>query len=115
MTSEASDAPVESILDPNSQTGWRAAPPAMQLIRITFDAPKTIRRIQLAFRELRLERTHEFTLHWSTAPERDRTEIVRQRWTFSPQGSTWEFEDYRVNLTEALVVELTINPHISCL
>lgn len=112
VTSEAPDAPVESILDPNSRTGWRAAVPGIQLIRITFDAPKTIRRIQLAFEEPQLQRTQEFTLHWSTAAGRDRNEIVRQQWTFSPQGSTSEFEDYRVNLTGALIVELTINPDI---
>lgn len=113
VTSEASDAPVESILDPNNQTGWRAGTTGIQLIRITFDAPKTIRRIQLAFQELQFERTQEFTLHGSTAPGRNRIEIVRQQWTFSPQGSISEFEDYRVTLKDALIVELTINPDIS--
>ncbi|HEX6823172.1 MAG TPA: hypothetical protein VF123_14035 [Candidatus Sulfotelmatobacter sp.] len=113
VTSEAPDAPVESILDPNNHTGWRAGTTGTQLIRITFDAPKTIRRIQLAFGEQQLERTQEFTLNWSTGPGDNRTEIVRQQWTFSPQGSTSEFEDYRVNLKDVLIVELTINPDIS--
>ncbi|MGI8958450.1 MAG: carbohydrate-binding protein [Bryobacteraceae bacterium] len=110
MTSELPDAPVESVFGPNSETGWRRQ---SKVSSSFLNERKTIRRIQLGFREQHSERTQEFTLHWPRSIDGERTEIVPQQWTFSPQGSTREDEDYRVNLTGALVLELTINPNIS--
>jgi hypothetical protein len=37
-------------------------------------------------------------------------EVNRQQWTFSPQGSTEEVEDYRVTLDDVVVLELAIIP-----
>jgi hypothetical protein len=111
VTSETEEAPVESVFDPDSETGWRAGDSGLQVIRITFGEPKTVRRIQLEFRESQFERTQEFTIH-STAAGGERTEVIRQQWTFSPQGSTQEVEDYRLNLTDVSMVELTINPDL---
>jgi hypothetical protein len=39
--------------------------------------------------------------------------VVRQQWTFSPQGSTQEVEDYRVTLDDVVVLELAIIPDVS--
>jgi hypothetical protein len=39
-------------------------------------------------------------------------EIVRQQWNFSPDGSTSETEDYRVDLHGVSVMELNINPDV---
>src|SRR5438445_376446 len=102
VTSEANDAPVESILAPDNKTGWRAGTSGVQLIRITFNEPKTIRRIQLEFKESQHERTQEFTLHCVTSTGSQRREVIRQQWTFSPQGSTQEVEDYQFNLNDVL-------------
>ena len=112
VTSETEGAPVESVFDSSSQTGWRAGTSGLQVIRITFGEPKTIRRIQLEFTESRLERTQEFTLH-ATSVRGERTEVIRQQWTFSPQGSTQEVEDYRLSLNNISIVELTINPDLN--
>ena len=38
---------------------------------------------------------------------------VHQQWTFSPQGSTEEVEDYRVTLDDVVVLELAIIPDIN--
>jgi hypothetical protein len=38
--------------------------------------------------------------------------VTRQQWTFSPQGSTEEVEDYRVTLDDVVVLELAITPDI---
>jgi hypothetical protein len=111
VTSEAKEAPVESVFDPNSETGWRAGNAGLQVVQITLSEPKTIRRIQLEFRESQFERTQEFTLH-ATAAGGERTEVIRQQWTFSPKGSTQEVEDYRLNLNDISIVELTINPDL---
>jgi hypothetical protein len=112
VTSEAEGASVESVFDLESEMGWRAENSGLQVIRITFGEPKTIRRIQLEFRESQFERTQEFTLH-ATAAGGERTELIRQQWTFSPQGSTQEVEDYRLNLNNISMVELTINPDLN--
>ena len=39
-------------------------------------------------------------------------EIVGPQWTFSPQGSTHETENYHVDLPAVTVLELTIIPDI---
>jgi hypothetical protein len=39
--------------------------------------------------------------------------VTRQRWTFSPPGSTEEVEDYRVTLDDLVVLELAITPDAS--
>lgn len=93
--------------------GWRAAEPGEQRVRIIFDAPTTVRLIQLQFVENETARTQEFVLRWSTKPSGDLSEIVRQQWTFSPNGSTQENEDYAVSLTALRVLELAIKPEIS--
>jgi hypothetical protein len=112
VTSEADDAPVENVLYPDRETGWRAGEPGPQIIQITFNGPTNIRRIQLVFRERQLARTQEFTLRYSIAGGKPR-EMIRQQWTFSPQGSTEEVEDYRVTLDDVVVLELAIIPDIS--
>ena len=43
----------------------------------------------------------------------ERREVIRQQWTFSPQGATEEVEDYSVTLDDAVVLEFAINPDIS--
>jgi hypothetical protein len=112
VTSEADDAPVENVLYPDRETGWRAGKPGPQIIQITFGRPTNIRHIQLAFRESQLARTQEFTLSCTVAGA-ERKEVIRQQWTFSPQGTTEEVEDYCVTLDDAVVLELAINPDIS--
>ena len=111
VTSEAADAPVENVVDPDCESSWRAAEPGPQIIRITFSGPTRIRRIQIAFRESQIARTQQFTLRCTIAGG-ESGEIIRQQWTFSPQGSTEEIEDYGVTLDDVVVLELTIVPDI---
>ena len=40
-------------------------------------------------------------------------EIVRQQWSFSPQGSTSEIEDYQVSLDNVSVLELEGKPDLT--
>jgi hypothetical protein len=40
-------------------------------------------------------------------------EIVRQQWNFSPPHTTTEVEEYRVELSDVSVLELTITPDIA--
>jgi hypothetical protein len=112
VTSENPDFPIESALIPGRGTGWRAAGPGTQTIRLLFDEPRRISRIRLHFAESGAARTQEFVLRWMTDGASAR-EVVRQQWTFSPDGSTHETEDYRADLSGVRVLELSITPDIS--
>jgi hypothetical protein len=109
VTSDDPSFPVESalVLESGGQ-GWRAAEPGEQL-----DAPTAVHRIRLEFVETETARTQEFVLRWAAKRNEPFREIVRQQWTFSPNGSTREIEDYQVNLAELGVLELAIKPEIS--
>jgi len=62
MTSQSAEHPIESALVHNRGSGWRAAQPGKQTIRIIFDKPVSLGRIFLRFEEEEQERTQEFVL-----------------------------------------------------
>ena len=113
ITSEDAAHPIESALLPGASSGWRAAGPGRQTIRILFAHPQRLRRIWLSFVETGTERTQEYVLRWSPDGGQSFREIVRQQWNFSPQGATSETEDYRVDLPALTVLELSIIPDTS--
>jgi len=114
VTSEDRNFPIESAVVPVREgSGWRAAEQGEQLIRIILNAPTPLRRIRLHFGETDAARTQEFVLRWSDRRGGPFREIVRQQWTFSPQGSTSEVEDYQVNLAQVAVLELALKPHLT--
>ena len=84
-----------------------------QQIRIVFDQPVSLHRIQLRFHEAESERTQEFTLRWRSASGGPASEIVRQQWNFSPSGSSTEVEDYGVDLKDVGILELSIRPDLT--
>ena len=110
ISSEDPEHPIESALVPGHDTGWRAAAPGRQVIRLLFSPPQKVARIQLHFEEKSVVRTQEYALRWS--PERGQPcrEIVRQQWNFSPSGATVEIEDHQVDLPSVAVLELIIDP-----
>jgi hypothetical protein len=112
ITSEDPAHPIESALLPGGTSGWRAAGPGKQTIRLLFAHPQRLRRIWLNFVEPRTERTQEYVLRWSADGGQSFREIVRQQWNFSPQGATSETEDHHVELPAVTVFELTIIPDI---
>ena len=113
LTSEDLEHPIESALLPQGGSGWRAAEPGKQTIRLVFATPQQLRRIWLVFAESAIERTQEYVLRWSSHGGRSFYEIVRQQWNFSPHGATHETEDYRVELSGVAVLELIIIPDTS--
>jgi hypothetical protein len=112
VTSEDPNFPIESALIGREGPGWRAAERGKQVIRIVFDNPRPLRRIRLDFSETESQRTQEFTLRWSRVSG-PFMEIVRQQWSFSPQGSTSEVEDYQVGLDGVSVLELALKPDLT--
>ena len=116
VTSEDPSHPVEAALlrgADGSGGGWRAAEPGEQTIRLVFDSPQRLRRIRVSFSESSAGRTQEFVLRWAPDPAAPMRDVVRQQWTFSPWGATREVEDYRVELHEVGVLELSIAPEVS--
>lgn len=112
VTSEDPNFPIESVFDSGGGSGWRASEQGEQRIRIIFDEPKSLRRMQLRFHEIELQRTQEFTISWSSAAGGPSKEIVRQQFNFSPGGSTTELEDYTVDLDDVSVLELALKPDL---
>ena len=112
VTSEDPNFPIEYAFGSTDGPGWRASKGGEQQIRIIFDKPASINRIELRFHEVDCERTQEFILRWSSESGGSSTEIVRQQWNFSPTGSTTEIEHYLVDLDAVSVLELTIRPDL---
>src|SRR5271156_3600043 len=83
------------------------------LIRIIFDKPRRLRRIRLEFAETEIERTQEFTLRCSVESVEPLRDIARQKWSFSPHGSTSEVEDYRVDLNSVCLLELALKSDLT--
>jgi hypothetical protein len=113
ITSEDAAHPIESALLPGRPSGWRAAGPGEQTIRLRFAHPQRLRRIWLNFVEPLTERTQEYVLRWSPDGGQSFRDIVRQQWNFSPQGATSETEDHHVELPAVTVLELSIIPDTS--
>jgi hypothetical protein len=108
ISSEDDQFPIEHALGRKVTTGWRAAETGPQLIRLHFDEPLNIKRLQLHFVDRASERSQEFAVYAGSGS--DLQEIVRQQWTFSPNGSTEEVEDYTVSLSGITTLELKIDP-----
>ena len=113
LTSEDKKYPIESAFVFEEGQGWRAAESGAQTIRLIFDEPQRIKRIQLIFEEEETSRTQEFALQWSADGGNSFKGIVRQQWNFSPPESKRETEEYRVELLNATVIELSIVPDIN--
>ncbi|MGP0591394.1 carbohydrate-binding protein [Nitrospira sp. T9] len=113
ITSEDAAYPIEAALVPGGTSGWRAAGPGKQTIRLLFATPQPLRRIWLNFLETRIGRTQEYVLRWSSDGGQSFREIVRQQWNFSPDGATSQTEDHHVELPAVTVLELSIIPDTS--
>jgi hypothetical protein len=113
VSSEDKNYPIESAFVSGETQGWRAAVPGSQTIRLVFDQPQRLRRICLVFEENETDRTQEFVMRWSPNAGNCVKEIVRQPYNFSSPCSVREVEEYRVELSDVTLLELTINPDIA--
>jgi len=113
LTSEDPDHPVEAALSLQGGAGWRAQQPGKQTVRLLFDEPQHISRVQLVFQENERQRTQEFLLRWSRDGGVSWQEIVRQQYNFSPPDNSREVEEYAVEFHGLTLLELVIVPDIS--
>jgi len=112
VTSEEAGYPIEFALLREGRRGWRAGSGGTQIIRIIFDEPQKLKRIQLIFEDAESTRTQEFVLRWSSDTEPSLREIVRQQWNFSQPNAVRETEDYALEIPEVRTLELVIVPDI---
>ncbi len=113
LSSEAQGYPIEAALSLEAGSGRRASSPGPQVIRLHFEKPLTLRSIHLLFEKLEQARTQEFMLSWCSEEEPAYRQIVRQKYTFSPPGTTRQVEAYEVDLWGVKGFELKIIPDIS--
>lgn len=113
LTSEDAAYPIESALTASGGAGWRADSPGKQIIRLVFEEPLKITRVQLLFKEEEHARTQEFALSWKADNSETSREILRQQYNFSPPENTLEREDYKFELNALVMLEISIIPDIS--
>ena len=96
-SSEAEGHPVSHVFDEHRGPGgtqWIAGEPGDQKLILAFQQPVTIRRITLEIEEHEVHRTQELQLSVSSDGGKTYRELRRQEFNFSPDGTTWECEDW---------------------
>ena len=112
-TSEADGHPLALIFDDDRGPGagqWIAAAAGDQTVIIAFHQPQTIRRVTLEVEEREVARTQEVQLCMSNDGGKTYRELRRQEFTFSPDGATWECEDWVMAESHVTHVKLVIKP-----
>jgi F5/8 type C domain len=113
-TSEDPDHPLEHLIDRHfgrGATRWASArQDAAEHIVLEFDLSQPISRLVYEVEECWQERTQEVRVEVSTDHGRTYRQVLVQEYTFSPQGSTFQHEDLRLDLSEITHLSLTIVP-----
>src|SRR5215510_13431110 len=112
VTSESPDHPVDYLFDAEDGPGgtrWVAAVDGEQTLIVVFDAPQSIREVSLETEELHTTRTQVLTLSLSR-DGKAYEELLRQEFTFSPSGTTFERENWSVPAEGITHLRITIQP-----
>ena len=113
VTSEAAAHPVDHIFDPQRGPGasrWVAGEPGEQTLILDFDVPQALSRLRLEIEEGEVSRTQELWVSLSQDGGRTYHEVVRQEYTFSPSGTTFEREEWQVAPRKVTHVCIRIKP-----
>ena len=113
VSSEDPDHPVENAFDGRCGPGasrWVAAAPGEASLTLAFDTPQTIQRVILEIEEQALERTQALTLAVSSDGGHSYRELLRQEYTFSPSGATFEREDWAIGAAGVTHLRVAIRP-----
>lgn len=113
VTSESPDHPVDRLFDGRNGRGgtrWLASASGEQTLILAFDSPQTIRDVSLEVEELQTSRTQVLTLALSQDGGRSYREILRQEFVFSPPGTTFERESWRVPADGVTHLRVVIQP-----
>ena len=114
VTSEAIGHPVEYIFDGQQGPGstrWVAGTSGEQTLVLAFDRPQPLHEIGIEIEERDIARTQELDVSLSSDGGETFKEIVRQEYTFSPPGTSFERETWTVHTEPVTHVRLRIKPH----
>src|SRR5512145_1913367 len=113
VTSEQGDHPIDHAFDQRRGPGgtrWIADAPGEQSVTLVFDRPQPIHQVGVEVEELEVSRTQELAVSVSSDGGRTYRELVRQEFTFSPPGTTFEREDWSVVADAVTHLRLEIKP-----
>jgi len=113
VTSEQRDHPIDNAFDRRRGPGgsrWVADGPGTQTVILIFDRPQVIRTVSLEVEELSVNRTQELSVSISSNGGRTYWELVRQEFTFSPPGTSFEREVWSVAAEGVTHLRLEIKP-----
>lgn len=113
VTSEDPAHPIDHAFDARRGPGgsrWIAGEPGEQAVILAFDRPQLIRRIGVEVEEPEVGRTQELTVGVSSDGGRTYRELVRQEFTFSPPGTTFERELWAADVERVTHLRVAIRP-----
>jgi hypothetical protein len=113
VTSEAADYPIDNAFDSHRGPGgsrWVAGAPGPQRLLLAFDTPQTLRRLHLEVEERDVSRTQELQVAISRDGGQTYQTLLRQEYTFSPPGTTFEREEWAVPAEGVTHLQLVITP-----
>ncbi len=113
VTSEATDYPIDNAFDSHRGPGgsrWIAGAPGPQRLLLTFDAPQTLRRLRLEVEEHEVSRTQDLQVAISRDGGHTYQTLLRQEYTFSPPGTTFEREEWAIPVEGVTHLQLVITP-----
>lgn len=82
-------------------------------IVLEFDGPTDLARLLYACEETQVERTQEIRVDYSRDGGASYTQVLVQEYNFSPNGSTFQREDLRLDLKQIDHLRFTIVPNKS--
>jgi len=113
VTSEQSDHPIDNAFDGRRGPGgsrWIAEGPGEQTVMLLFDRPQAIQRVGVEIEEPAVSRTQELSISLSSDGGRTFRELVRQEFTFSPPGTSFEREVWSASAEAVTHLRLDIRP-----
>lgn len=113
VTSEDVGHPVDQAFDHHRGPGgtrWIAEKGGEQTIILAFDTPQTIRQVTLEVEETGVSRTQELQLAMSNDGGEHYRELRRQEFNFSPDGATFEREEWTISEANVTHLRVKIKP-----
>jgi hypothetical protein len=113
VTSEAPEHPIDHAFDSHGGPGgsrWIAGTPGPQRLLLAFDTPQTLRQLRLEVEERDISRTQEIQVAISRDGGQTYQTLLRQEYTFSPPGTTFEREVWSIPVEGVTHLQLVITP-----
>ena len=91
---------------------WSADRPGEQTIEIRFHDRTPVRRLRVVSSEVEQSRTQQMTIWVSLRGGEQHREVLRQQFSFGPNGATEKVDEYALHLEDVSSIQLRIVPSI---